>query len=443
MEKINFGEKFVKRKIENNTETARIKERLTRTLGELIHFQTIADGQHNDQIRGLFNYVQEAIEKVFENDHKGFARQEWDDGQGHISVIITPHNPDSSDEETILHPKMAMLIHADVVNAEEPSMFDMRSEEDDLIGRGTLDMKGGLAIGLDLLPELPVGAALIITSDEEIGGKYGAQFLAKTVGVKPEFLIVLDGQKPEHISFGAKGAWHPDITFKSLLHKGGHGSRYEDYSANELGMDLRNALRTIYPWMYSNSPTGTTINIGVVNGGVATNKVAEQAVFKVDMRFPSEEEQRQGEENLHKALQEVILKKLHEVYGDDLAARLESETKEVNDRRVYEVQVVNNKTGERYTVASVDTIIKIPVYSIDRLDKRVQKFISILEEVTGESIKINDKDTGAHDGSKWPDVPAVVYLPKGGGAHTNEERVSVTSLVQTREAIKQLINEDL
>lgn len=415
------------------------KERLTKTLSELVSFQTIADGQHADEFRGLFDYIGEKVARAEEQTGRKFVRQEWNNN-GHVSTIITPSDPSRPDEESLLHPKIAMLIHADVVNAENEDMFTLQQEGDELKGRGTLDMKSGLAIGLDLLHELPLGAALVITSDEEIGGAHGAQFLAQEVGLRPDCLIVLDGQRPEHISYGSKGVWHSEITFASLLNKGGHGSRYEDYSANELAMDLRNSLRVIYPWRYGHLPSGTTFNIGTIHGGVATNKLSQETIVKVDMRFSAEEEREIAKTNVANALQHIATERLHEVYGDATPIGVTISQREDG---AFVCDAVNNETGETYSLATVKTIVEIPVYAIDTNDTYVRRFREILEEVTGQEAKINDKDMGAHDGSNWPDVPAIVYLPNGGGPHMSSEWVSAESVVQTREAIGQLLQEEL
>lgn len=434
----------------NRQETGREQEfeaargRLVRTLGEVVSFASISDGKHNEQIRGLFDYVSEYTRGVTEETGRGFYTREWDDGKGHISTIITPKSSEKSEDDLLLRPEIALLIHADVVDTEgHPEMFTMTQDEENLYGRGVYDMKQGLAIGLDLLSEMLEGAALIITSDEEVGGEHGAQFLAQTVGVNPNFLIVLDGQKSEHVSLGAKGAWHYKVTFGSLLHNGGHGSRYEDYSANELAMDIREELRNIYPWRYSNSPAGTTFNVGVMEGGKATNKVSENAFLQIDMRFPSDQDRAVGQENLHIAIQDVVLQRLHEVYGDSLPVVLDIRLQDEKGASIYEVDVVNTENGQRYQVAKVEDLAVVPVYNIDKGDRRVQRFAEILEETTGVKTQVNDKDTGAHDGSNWPNVAAIVYMPKGGGAHKNNEWVNAGSVVETREAIAKFLHEEL
>lgn len=415
------------------------KERLTKILGELVAFQTIADGQHVEQFRGLFDYVGNRVTQVEQQTGTKFVRQEWNN-DGHVSTIITPKDPSRPDEEALLHPKIAMLIHADVVNAEDESMFTLQQEGDSLKGRGTLDMKSGLAIGLDLLLDIPIGAALVITSDEEIGGAHGAQYLVKEVGLQPECLIVLDGQRPEHISYGSKGVWHSEITFASLLNKGGHGSRYEDYSANELAMDLRNVLREHYPWRYGHLPSGITFNIGTIHGGVATNKIAQETKVKVDMRFSAEPEREVAKANVQNALQQIAIDRFHDAYGYELPVRIEITQNEDN---TVVCEAIHNETGERYPIATVQTIVEIPVYAINPEDTYVRRFGEILEEITGQAAQINDKDMGAHDGSNWPDVPAIVYLPKGGGPHMSSEWVSAESVAQTRQAIGQLLEEQL
>lgn len=418
------------------------KERLTKTLGDLIHFQTIADGEHQDQIRGLFDYVESSVVIVEQQSGRKFIRKEWNN-EGHLSAIITPFDPAQSKDEVLLHPKMAMLIHADVVGAENGSLFTLKQDGDSLLGRGVQDMKGALTIGLDLLSEMPVGFSLIITSDEEIGGEHGAQYLAEHVGLNPEFLIVLDGQKPEQLSLGAKGIWQTKVIFNSLLNKGGHGSRREDYSANALGRDMDNELETIYPWELDQSPQGITYNVGEIHGGVATNKIAQHSEYKVDMRFPTEKEKTEGKENLHNVLETIVVKRLHQIYGEQLPVDVKTELRIDEGKEVFVVNIEDPKLGTTYSVISAETLADLPVYTIDPQNILVQRFAKIVEKITGKDMEYNPQDTGGNDGTNFPETPAVLYVAKGGGIHTSEEWASATSLVQTREAIAQLMHETL
>lgn len=417
------------------------RERLSRTLGELVRFQTVADGHHADQFRNLFNYVGEKVHLASEEAGKSFLVQEWDNN-GHLSTIIAPFDV-SRTEEAILHPKIAMLIHADVVDAEDSGMFTTKKDGDTLYGRGVYDMKQGLAIGLDLLPEMPVGSALIITSDEEVGGAHGAQFLAQEVGIQPDFLIILDGQKAEHISFGAKAIWQTKVTFNSLLNRGGHGSRREDYSAYSLGRDMDTTLEQLYPWQFDESPQGVTYNIGQIRAGEATNKVPQHAEFAIDMRFPTDEEKTRGKGNLQHVLERVVTERFHSIYADKLPVTITTDTKEIDGKETFSVYVEEHATGNRYTVVTCQTTADVDSYAVDPQNRGVQRFLRIVEEITGEPVKLNPADTGGNDGTNWPNTPAILYMPKGGGAHKNDEWVSATSLVQTREAIKDFLQEEL
>ena len=78
--------------------------------------------------------------------------------------------------------------HYDVVPAFGPGQFDPRVEDGRLIGRGSSDMKGGLAAIVHAArPAAEAGAriGLVIVPDEETGGRLGAERLAGLGAARP------------------------------------------------------------------------------------------------------------------------------------------------------------------------------------------------------------------------------------------------------------------
>ena len=94
------------------------------------------------------------------------------------------------------HPRFFLQGHVDVVDGSD-EQFNPQIKGDVLFGRGSVDMKGFDAIAMHLLRDLAmkspdIDAGMMLTFDEEIGGKNGAQQLAE-MGFLPDILINGDG----------------------------------------------------------------------------------------------------------------------------------------------------------------------------------------------------------------------------------------------------------
>ena len=109
---------------------------------------------------------------------------------GNAAILIASYQDDKNSD-------LAYLVHSDVVSAGD-DQFKMKVDQDHLIGRGTSDMKYSIPVGVALLNELiakksELSFALVVTSDEEIGGFGGADYLAKKANFRPTAIIVPDG----------------------------------------------------------------------------------------------------------------------------------------------------------------------------------------------------------------------------------------------------------
>jgi succinyl-diaminopimelate desuccinylase len=102
------------------------------------------------------------------------------------AVVIQRFNKNNKPTIVVLpkgtkKPKVFFLSHADVVEAENEKDFMPAVKGNRLFGRGSADMKSGLAVSMLVFKNYyatkPVG--LIVTTDEEIGGFDGAGVVAK------------------------------------------------------------------------------------------------------------------------------------------------------------------------------------------------------------------------------------------------------------------------
>ena len=200
--------------------------------------------------------------------------------------------------------------HTDVVPAVEPDWesdpFEAVRRDDTIAGRGTADMKGFLALAVQMLAEadpekLDRPLALLFTYDEEVGTR-GARRLAEAGG-PPEPL-------PRRTIVGEPTSLSPARLHKGHLRmrivvegKAAHSgvphlgrSAIEPAARVVLALeDLRRALEAERPRYADAFPQVpfVTLNLGRISGGVAANVVPDRCEIELGARlFPGMEARR-------------------------------------------------------------------------------------------------------------------------------------------------------
>ena len=187
-------------------------------------------------------------------------------------------------------PDVAFHGHLDVVPAAD-SMFTTRTVADgELSGRGTADMKGGLAAMMHVVRELsrresPPSLALMVVTDEERGGHHGARYLLDEVGYDPAFCITgepnnLDGYLD--VVYRQKGVIRIDLTTTGASAHAATPERGENAIANL--MDAHSAIQAVFAAESGDWPT--TVNYGLIEGGTSVNQVPDTATLRLDVRYP-------------------------------------------------------------------------------------------------------------------------------------------------------------
>lgn len=290
-----------------------------------------------------------------------------------------------------LSPDFAFMVHMDVV-AGKPDQFEMVVDGDRLIGRGTSDMKFSIPIGVALLNEIIEGNkelnfALVITTDEEVGGSEGAKFLVEEMKFSPKTLIVPDGGDNLVFVDKAKGVCQINI------HSTGspaHASR-PWLGMNALEPLILIAAKLVKEFSETNKKESwmTTMNIGVIQGGISTNQVCPEADMKLDFRFPETE-------SVEKILE-----------------RVRGLTREVGG----EIGVGLSSTGQ-------------PTFTDKNLSV-VKKFIRAMEIATGRKIEV--KPTYGASDARWfsgQNTPVLMIKPVGGEIHSDREWISLSSCLE-------------
>ena len=210
-------------------------------------------------------------------------------------------NPDTGKEVLVAtfgdNPTLGFLGHTDTVDITEGWTYDpltVTEEDGKLYGLGTCDMKGGIAAALYAASIAPLdeikaagkGIRMYWTYDEEIlfGGIYD---LVKSGEQFPEHVLVCEptDNMPE---IGSKGILEFLFTFNGVTT---HSSRpIEGKSSNKNAVKFLNKMMEIEDKLRENhhplfSVPRSTMNIGIVEGGTAINKVPAKTTIYLDFRI--------------------------------------------------------------------------------------------------------------------------------------------------------------
>lgn len=166
-----------------------------------------------------------------------------------------------------------------------------RVEEDRAFGPGIFDMKAGVALALFAMRAIkrlgrksrrPV--AVLMTCDEETGSHFSRE-LIESEARRARAALVLEPPIPGGtIKTGRKGVGEFEITIRGRSAHAGNDPRAGISAITELAHQII-AINELCDY-----ERGTTLNVGVVRGGVLSNVIAAEARAWVDMRFKTEEE---------------------------------------------------------------------------------------------------------------------------------------------------------
>ncbi|MHB8466258.1 MAG: M20 family metallopeptidase [Acidimicrobiales bacterium] len=216
----------------------------------------------------------------------GCSFEEVEPSPGRVSLIARIGHTD--------RPVLIINGHLDVVPINPSGWtvppFDGVISDGRIWGRGTADMKGGIAAAIEAVMalgragmELPCDVVFHLVADEERGGGLGTAILARDGLIKGDACIV-----PEPTSLAVciaeRGLSVIDVT---LLGRPAHGSEpSRGVSAVEKAaktvLALHGAAFGQAPHPLLGAPTA---NAGVIQGGSGHNTVAERCVVTIDHRL--------------------------------------------------------------------------------------------------------------------------------------------------------------
>ena len=208
--------------------------------------------------------------------------------------------------------------HIDVVPAGRGwsiGPYDGEVRDGRVYGRGTCDMKGGIAAAIvavevlqDLMPELPGALEISGTVDEESGGYAGVAWLAERgLFSRPrvDHVIIPEPLNVDRICLGHRGVWWAEIETAGKI---AHGSMpfLGDCAVRHMGAVLRKFEDELLPALAQKRtsmpvvPEGarqSTLNINSFHGGLAEGfeglpsaMVPDSCRMVIDRRFLIEED---------------------------------------------------------------------------------------------------------------------------------------------------------
>lgn len=338
-------------------------------LQQLVSFYPATSEQQN--VLELLKYCKQQLEQT-----GSFKDLEIVCNNDHYSLVASTTSTTT--------PILLCQAHVDVVPA-DPADRLIRQEGDTLRGRGVYDMLFGTACYLhfvqkhaEKLDSLNLG--IMLTGDEEIGGFYGAQALLDE-GYGADVCILPDaGHGFGDVNQSAKGVYNFDITVNGKAH---HGSRpWEgDGAANKLVALLTDLDAAFDTSDHDNS----TMTITQLHGGDSVNKGPAQASAHIDIRY-------KDKPDLHRIQQ--VVKRLC---------------------RTHSAEVSNLLIGDDY--------------QLDLKNSHVTSFVELYESHVGRPLTFG-KAHGSSDARFFAskNIPVIMFRPDGGGAHSDNEHLSVSSL---------------
>ncbi len=179
-----------------------------------------------------------------------------------------------------------MLGHHDTVyGAGTAESRPFRVEDGRAMGPGVMDMKGGVVLGLyavRLLRDLGVDdlprIVFVGNPDEEIGSPTSRAVIEDEAGAADLVLVLEPGREPGSIQTTRKGVGMYEMVVDGVPAHA--GARPEDGRSAVLEL----AHKTVALHGLNDPASGTTVNVGVVNGGTRRNVVAERAKALIDLR---------------------------------------------------------------------------------------------------------------------------------------------------------------
>ena len=354
-----------------------LRERLIQLTRDLVLIES-TDDREEERSR-CFQLVRNHLEEV-----PGLEIS-MSENNGYEALLAMPQGVD--------RPEVLLCGHLDVVHHPEPESYRSELRDGRIYGPGSGDMKGQLAIMIELMrnlgrecPGLSVGMA--VTSDEERGGEDGVKYLVENMGVRCGVAVIPDGGSLNEVIVEEKGIIHLQV---KAVGKSAHAARpwLGENAIEKLARDLAR----IKAWFEQESPQevdpddpethwiSTCVETMIGSPNDSPNRIPEVAKAVLDIRFVPP----------HSSVS--ILEKVRGLLSEGV---------------------------------SISTIVSAePTHLAPDME-----FLRITESVTGASASLV-RSSGGSDGRFFSAVgiPVLISRPKVGNLHGRDEWIDIDSMI--------------
>lgn len=184
-------------------------------------------------------------------------------------------------------PRQLLLGHLDTVwPPGSIGSMPVRRDGDRLYGPGVYDMKGGIVqmlFALEALPEaLGVAPVVLLTTDEEVGSPDSAPLIRRLAAAAERVWVLEPSLGPDGLLKTArKGVGRFTIRVRG---RAAHAGLDAERGASAI-LELSHVVQSLFA--LNDAASGTTVNVGTIDGGMRPNVVAPEARAVVDVRFRS------------------------------------------------------------------------------------------------------------------------------------------------------------
>ncbi|MEM7233127.1 MAG: M20 family metallopeptidase [Planctomycetota bacterium] len=310
--------------------------------------------------------------------------------------------------ESAPSPDVLICAHLDVIEHPHLEAYYPKESDGRIIGPGAGDMKGPLAICVELFRRLHqrqpgISLGLAVTSDEEIGGHHGIRRIFGEDGQRCGLAMIPDGGSPDELTVEEKGILHAEVVVRT----GGessHASR--PWLAKNAVHRLVGVLSKIHEHFgtlaHEENRWYPTCSMTVVNTPNRTiNRIPSEARAQMDVRFPPP----------HSAASMV---------------------KEIED-------VLADESGNEFEVSLRELISAEPTtLSPD------PRFREIAEEVRGQPISLVRESGGSDARFVCPyGIPVIMSRPTMGRIHSEDEWIQIDSMLEFYTIYERYLTEKL
>jgi glutamate carboxypeptidase len=196
------------------------------------------------------------------------------------------------DEGTLLLHHMDTVYPAGTIDA-----MPWRLEKGRAYGPGVLDMKGGIAVTLLAVQVLrsegitfPQGVRCLLTSDEETGSRTSRQ-LIEDLAPRHHWVLCLEpGLASGALKTSRKGT---GLFTLEAIGRSAHAGHNPEAGVNAI-LEMAHQIPRVHA--LAAPERGTTVAVGVIEGGTRSNVVPERCRVRIDVRVVVPEEQRRVED---------------------------------------------------------------------------------------------------------------------------------------------------